>query len=50
MVAPVFTAEAPKGTSHMNEGEAEVLVPRQMVTNARPQSVWLDWVGWMDLL
>jgi len=26
VVAPVFTAEAPKGTSHMNEGEAEVLV------------------------
>lgn len=26
VVAPVFTAETPKGTSHMNEGEAQTLV------------------------
>ncbi|CAK9051030.1 unnamed protein product [Durusdinium trenchii] len=27
VVVPVFDQESPKGTSHMNEGEAEVLVP-----------------------
>lgn len=28
MVAPIFDAETPKGTSHMNEGEANALAPQ----------------------
>ena len=37
-MAPVFTAETPKGTSHMNEGEAQTLATQRKIALSERQS------------